>query len=243
MRTGIRYLLAGVALMLLIQPVLGQEDMGKLKSKVRGELGRYYSDVSSFRITVREGGKVTLDGTVDSFRKRRRVFNIVARVPGVTAISNRLVVETEAVPDNTLKASIESQLKRTTVVQNPGKVEVSVDKGTVILKGTVGVYREALEVEELVSWQKGVKGIVNEIQVQPAGASVSDEGLTASARDVIDRFYPLQKKTVQVKVAQGKASLSGTVTTLWARREIEKSVRRILGVTGVQNDLTVVAAR
>ncbi len=61
-------------------------------------------------------------------------------------------------------------------------------------------------------------------------------------RDIIDRFFPLEKKTVQVQLNQGQVTLNGTATSLWARHEIEKEVRRIQGVRQVDNKIEVARA-
>ena len=45
---------------------------------------------------------------------------------------------------------------------------------------------------------------------------------------------------MQVQVQNGRVTLTGTVTRLWARYEIEKEVKRVRGVRSVDNRIQIV---
>lgn len=238
MRAGVRYLalLLGI-LFLFSQPLFANADKTDLRTRVLAELERYY--VTPFEITVKEDGMVIIEGTVPSYWDKRNVFAIVSRVPGVRKISNRLVVQTDIVADEMIKSEIENELARSRMILDPSEIKVAVTNGVVLLRGTVHFRREAIVAEDIASWQRGVKGVVNEIQVLPPEKAVSDESLTKMLNNMIDRFFPLEGKQVTVQVKDGKVTLTGTVRTLWARHEIEKEVRRVQGVREVENKLEI----
>jgi osmotically-inducible protein OsmY len=238
MRAGIRtFALALGVLLFIAQPVLSNDLPNDLQDRVMAELARYY--VTPFDITIKDEGFVIIEGKVPSYWDKRNVFAIVSRVPGVRKISNRLLVDTDLVADNIIKSEIENELERSRMIIDPSDIEVSVTNGVVLLRGTVHFRREAVVAEDIASWQRGVKGVVNEITVLPPEEAVSDENLTVALNNMIRRFFPLEGKDMYVKVNNGKVILTGTVRTLWARNEIEKEVRRIQGVREVDNRLEI----
>lgn len=237
MRTKFSYLslVLGI-LMLSVQLVLAQ-DAAKLKSRVIAELGRYYD--TPLKITVKDPEIVTITGTVQSYWDKLNVFAIVSRVPGVREISNQLEVNTDMVADDVIKANIVNALQLNNVILEPEKIQVIVDRGLVILRGTVSFRREAEGAEDIAAWQSGVKSVANQITVLPPKQAISDENLLTISRETIERFFPFEKNTVQVKVNQGQVTLNGTVTSLWARQQIEREIRRIQGVREVDNKIEV----
>jgi hyperosmotically inducible periplasmic protein len=240
MRTQSRYLpLILGTLMLIVQPLLAQ-DATKLKSRVITELGRYYD--TPFKIMVDKPGVVTITGTVQSYWDKLNVFTIVSRVPDVREISNLLAVNTDLVADDVIKANIANALQLNNVILEPEKIQVVVDHGLVILRGTVSFRREAEGAEDIAAWQSGVKSVENQMTVLPPKQAISDENLLAILQETIDRFFPFEKSTVKVQVNQGQVTLTGNTTSLWARQQIEKEVRRVQGVREVDNKITVVRA-
>jgi len=238
MRAGVRFFLLVLgALLFVVQPVLAVQTSTDLKTRVVAELQRYYQ--TPFDITVKEEGFVIIEGKVPSYWDKRNVFAIVSRVPGVRKISNRLLVDTELTADNIIKSEIENELERSRMIADPSNIEVTVSNGVVVLRGTAHFRREAVVAEDIASWQRGVKGVVNEIKVLPPEKAVSDENLTTVLRNMIKRFFPLESDNVHVQVKQGKVVLTGKVKTLWARNEIEKEVRRVQGVREVDNKLEI----
>src|SRR5512145_2014661 len=117
-------------------------------------------------------------------------------------------------------------MKRTSC-QTCSRNEVDGSNGLVILRGTVDSASQAEIIEDVASWHNGVKSVANEIRVLPPREAGSDTNLTGVLRDLIARDFPLERHTVQAQVTNGKAVLSGTVTSFWASKQIEKEVRRI----------------
>jgi len=237
MRTFIRVLFIFIVAMQSFSiPVRGQSAGDKLKSRIVEELKRYYSQ--PFEVTVRDSGMVTIDGVVRSFWDRHNVHTIVARVHGVRAVSNMVVVATDPVPDDIIRAEIEDQLADTRSIEEPGKIHVEVKNGMVTLSGTVGFQREKDIAESIAGWRPGVRSVASEIEVSPPKEVVPDDQLAATVKDVLNRFFPLEKN-VQPAVKLGQITLSGTVTKLSALYEIEHEMQNIRGVREVINNLKI----
>lgn len=211
----------------------------KLKVDVEKALDRYYPGVH-FAVTVKDPGIVTIKGTSSTYWDKLNTFSIISRVKGVIDISDQINVETEKVADNIIKSNIMNELKLNKAIIDPSRIDVAVNNGEVILRGTVPFYRGAVMAEDISSWQNGVKGVISEIKVFSKDKLMVDEDLSIVLKDMINEYFPLEKNTVQIKVEKGQVTLSGTVNTLWAKRNIEKEMLHVSGVNSVQNNLKIV---
>jgi osmotically-inducible protein OsmY len=238
MRNAHLYILTALAAMLFAgQPAQAMSNQD-LKTKVQTTLERYY--IQPFNVRIEGAGNVVLEGKVPTCWDRYNIFDIVSRTPGVKEISDRLQVNTQALPDNEVKDKIRTELDLNRAIVEPGKIRVDVNNGVVILKGTVSFFRESKVAQDVASWEPGVKDVVNELRVRPTEKAFSDENLTNVLREAVVHFFPLEKNTVQVQVNDGRASLTGTVTTMWARNHIESEARHVLGIYEVKNLIQVV---
>jgi osmotically-inducible protein OsmY len=179
-----------------------------------------------------------IKGEVKSYWDKRNIHTIIARVTGVSEISNQLSIDTESLPNDIIKTNIERDLGLNVAILEPDNINISVNNGVVLLSGMVRFQREADIVENIASWQKGVKSINNKLKVRPPSDPVSDDELMGFISMLMKRDFPLQKQVV-VKVDDGIVFLTGTTTTLWARNQIIRNVKRIYGVRSVENDLLV----
>lgn len=236
-------MLVALVAMLLSQALIAKDSSATLKELIEKELDKYYSTPFPFHITVKDTGLVIINGSVNSFGGKLNVFSIVSRVHGVREIENRLDVQTDLVADNIILDEIQNQLIRIRSIEDPSKIQVAVSNGLVILRGTVNLSREAVIAEDLASWWPGVRGVENEIQVLPPKDAISDANLTSIIKELINNYYSLEKNTVLVQVSNGRVTLSGKVTHLWVRYALERDIRHIEGIRGVENWLKVAIGR
>lgn len=117
-------------------------------------------------------------------------------------------------------------------------IGVTVDDGVVTLTGRVADYAQKLAAEEAARRVKGVKAIVQELDVKPAHFD-SDESLAHRALSVIDWNVSVPSGAVQVRVAHGMVTLSGQVEWAFQRHSAEEAVRKLGGVTCVINNITL----
>ena len=208
-----------------------------LKQSVVWEVQKYYPD-NNFTITMEAPGHVKINGQVKSYWDKRNVYGIITRVPGVTEILDELVVNTDILPNDVIKANFERDLQYNKAIIEPGKIKAAVDNGEVILKGTVSFQREADIAEDIASWQPGVKGVVNEISVLPPGVAMSDQNLREIITTMIHRDFPMLHG-IQETVNGGKVTLTGKVPRMTDKYWLGKEVKRIHGVRSVDNNVMV----
>lgn len=208
-----------------------------LKSKVTKELSAQYR--SQFNITVTDPGVITIKGTVLSYWDKRNVYAIVSRVEGVTNIKDELAVETDMIADKTIEANIEQDLIANRMIAEPKKIHVNVERGLVILSGTVSFAREKNVAEDLSSWHPGVLSVANELSVLPPRQAMSDENLTAIIKGVIDRDFLLEKDSVQASCLNGRVTLTGSVKSLWAKHAMAREIQGIQWINEVDNQLRI----
>jgi osmotically-inducible protein OsmY len=115
-------------------------------------------------------------------------------------------------------------------------VGVSVDKGIVTLSGHLGSYAEKLAAERAVRRVKGVTGIAEEIVVRyPGTKQTADDQIAKRARDILGWQALVPADKIQIKVEKGWITLTGEVDWYYQKGEIERSVRKLSGVTGISN--------
>ncbi len=130
---------------------------------------------------------------MNSLFDRLRIFEIVAKVPGVKFIVNNLDVITDMIPDKMILNNILNQLGKILSILEPIRIKVSVTNGFVFLTGEVSYYREKIMTETVASWQQGVKGIENEITVLPSQKAVSDDKLKIILQEILKNHFGIEK--------------------------------------------------
>lgn len=231
--------IVGIAIFALM--VVSMASANDLATAVRNRLSNYYS-ATPFEISTNSKGQVEIKGTVQTYWDKLKVFELASKVDGVKFISDELNVQTSPLPDKIIKSQIESGILNSTLYE-PDKINVAVTNGEVILSGTVSFARESMMVEDIAAWQKGVRGVANQITVLPKKAAESDDNLTAVLRDILDNDFPFETHTVTLKVKSGEVTLKGNVMDLWAKQHVAKELKQVPGVTSVVNNLKVTGHR
>ena len=115
-------------------------------------------------------------------------------------------------------------------------IGVLTDDGVVTLTGHVSTYAERLTAETVVKRIKGVRAVVQEIEVRPGGVD-SDEDIAQRAVQMLDWNVIVPRGAVKVRVAKGLVTLSGQVDWEHQRRAAEDVVHRLRGVLAVVNQI------
>ena len=118
-------------------------------------------------------------------------------------------------------------------------IAVSADDGAVILRGTVGSFREKREAGKAAARVYGVTEVNNELQVRMLDSSRRDDadlrGDVLQAL-MLDSLVPM---TVDAKVRDGIVTLTGTAPWQYQRDEAEFLTASVPGVLGINNDITL----
>ena len=123
---------------------------------------------------------------------------------------------------------------------NASHIGVAVDDGVVTLSGHVGSYAEKLAAEKIVQRLKGVRAIAQEIEVRfSSDKKTGDDQIAQRALDIIAWDTTIPEEKVKVKVQKGWITRSGEVDWYFQRNAAEAAVRKLSGVTGITNAITI----
>jgi osmotically-inducible protein OsmY len=121
----------------------------------------------------------------------------------------------------------------------PNEIGVSVKDGVVALTGWVDSYLKKWSAEDAAHRVAGVKAVANDLEVKLASertdADIAEAAIHALEWDV---FVPADR--IKVTVSKGWVTLNGDVEWQYQREDAERAVRRLTGVRGVSNLITVV---
>jgi osmotically-inducible protein OsmY len=142
-------------------------------------------------------------------------------------------------PDEQIQKDVLAELKWDARVQ-PNEIGVAVKEGVVTLTGWVDSYIKRWAAEESAQRVRGVRAVVNEIEVRlPNSSERTDEDIAKGALEALewDALVPAEK--IQVTVSKGWVTLRGEVEWQYQKEDAERVVRRLTGVKGVTNLITV----
>lgn len=123
---------------------------------------------------------------------------------------------------------------------NAAHIGVAVDNGVVTLSGHVGSYVEKLAAERAAKRVKGVRAIAEEIVVRhPADKKTADHEIAARAINILQWSAVVPQGCVQIKVQDGWVTLTGQVDWQFQRTAAESEIRRLSGIVGVFNHITI----
>lgn len=119
-------------------------------------------------------------------------------------------------------------------------IGVAANHGVVTLTGHVESFAEKQAAETAARRVRGVKAVVEEIAVRlPVGVGRSDEEIAEAAVDRLAWNVLMPPDAVQVKVEQGWITLTGVVDWFFQKEAAEQDLRRLFGVVGLSNQITI----
>jgi osmotically-inducible protein OsmY len=139
--------------------------------------------------------------------------------------------------DQELQQDVLAELKWDAEIQ-PNEIGVSAKDGVVTLTGWVDSYLKKWSAEEAAHKVAGVKAVANDIEIKLA-TERTDPDIAEAAVHALewDAFVPTDK--VHVTVSKGWVTLKGEVEWQYQKQDAERVVRRLTGVKGVTNLITV----
>lgn len=193
----------------------------------------YRIGMSAIEVYV-HNGEVTLEGTVPSYAARQAAQADVLQVPGVVSVKDRLVIKFPSnisVPsDSEIQIRLLNRLLWNPNIESSG-IDVTVDRGTVILRGTTDAYWKKMRAEEIAYDIQGVVHVSNELVVVPTH-TYADKAIAQDIMAALQRNFELDHHRIDINVDNGRVTLSGTVYDL---REVHKAYRIARFTRGVRD--------
>jgi osmotically-inducible protein OsmY len=122
-------------------------------------------------------------------------------------------------------------------------IGVAAEDGVITLNGHVADYMQKMAAEHAAWRVKGVKGIAQEIEVRfPDDKKWNDDEIAQRAVNILAWNTLVPKDCVRVKVSDGWITLSGSMKWNYQRQAAENEVRKLNGVKGVTNGITLTSA-
>lgn len=144
--------------------------------------------------------------------------------------------------DRTIRQAVTDELAFDPSI-DAANIGIAVDDGIVTLTGHVGSYVQRNAAETAAKKVRGVRGVVEKIEVRFAGAKPPrDEDLAHRAVQMLDWNVVVPKGAIQVKVQDGWITLTGKVEWQYQKAEAKAAVNRLHGVLGLI-DLVEVSPR
>jgi osmotically-inducible protein OsmY len=141
--------------------------------------------------------------------------------------------------DGDIKRDIEAELHWSPDIDETD-IAVKVNGGVVALTGFVHSYHETYQAEAAVKRVAGVAGVANDIQVRLSSGNVmADPEIAREAVTAIKLELPFSHESIKVLVHEGRVTLEGTLEWQFQKERAETAVRRLKGIRGVTNLITI----
>ncbi len=185
-----------------------------------------------------DDGRITLRGTVGSFREKREAKTAAERVFGVVSVDNQLEVRLlndHRRGDAELRGDVLQALMLDSLV--PNTVDANVDDGFVTLKGTVDRQYQRTEAEQVAGNIVGALDVLNAIELTNPTPDADDvkEGI----KKAFKRNAKLDAHDLSVASSDGNVTIEGTVSSWAEHDEALAAAWAAPGVTAVDDRMSV----
>ncbi len=141
--------------------------------------------------------------------------------------------------DTEIRADVLRELQWDPRVINADSIGVAVQDGAVMLTGKVRSYAEKVAASKAATRVNGVRAVADEVRVHLSDQSRDDADIAQDIVHVLEPNTQVPVGKVHAKVESGWVTLEGQVEYDYQRREVERVVRHIRGVTGITNNIAV----
>jgi osmotically-inducible protein OsmY len=217
-----------------------------IKMKTNAELQKDVQDAIKWQpllnaaeigVTAKDG-VVSLTGVVDNYAKKTEAEDAAKNVAGVTALVEKIEVR---YPSSYTKTNAEIATEVLTALKArwdvpSDRVKVKVEDGWITLTGEVGWNFQREAAKDAIKSLMGVKGVTNNIMIKSESMeSVEKAGIESALK----RNWAFYDDNIRVQVSGHRATLTGTVDSLYEKNEAARIAWNAPGVWSVDNELVV----
>lgn len=141
--------------------------------------------------------------------------------------------------DAQIRDDVIEELRWDPQIIEPDAIGVAVMDGAVTLTGHVPSFAEKLAAARAAERVYGVKAVANDLKVKLAGSPRDDSDIARAIAHVLEWNVQIPEGQVRARVENGLVTLDGEVEHDYQRREVERMVRQVRGVTGVLDNIKV----
>jgi osmotically-inducible protein OsmY len=182
----------------------------QIKEDLIRELGHeHHLSTTNLELSV-ERYVVTLTGTVESVSDQLRIQSVAWRIEGVMDVVNNLKVKSPlpTFTDAEVAEAVRVALKWDSLLPETN-IQFTVTNGWVALEGTVNLSRERAGAERLVRRLAGVRGVYNNLVVNPS--ELKQENICDMIGEELKRLAELEARNIQVLLRDSTVILSDQV--------------------------------
>lgn len=192
-------------------------------------------DLSAVKLEVLDG-IVYLRGSVKTYIQKPLAYEIAGRISGVRNLSEELKVVFDAPPpaDAAIEAFIHSLFTWQTTLKT-ARVLVNVNRGHVTVTGSVNSYFQKRKLIHALEDVEGVTGISDEIKI----LSPHDPPHYHDVLHVLQCCATVDICRLRVALDNREVTLTGFATSIEEKRDAERAVWSVPGVTEVDNRIVV----
>ena len=188
-------------------------------------------------VTVKDG-IVSLTGVVDSYSKKSEAECAAKNTAGVTAVIEKIEVK---VPNSWSKNNTEVANEVLKALKNrwdlpQDKVKVKVEAGWITLTGELNWNYQKEAARDAIKDLMGVTGVTNNITIK---SESNDPIEKADIEAALLRNWSFYNNDIHVKVNDHKATLTGSVGSIYQKEEAGRIAWNAQGVYQVDNELVV----
>jgi osmotically-inducible protein OsmY len=141
--------------------------------------------------------------------------------------------------DTDIRRDVEAELESDPDI-DATDVGVAVKNGVVTLTGFMRSFGQKHQAEIDAKRVAGVAGVANDIEVRlPIIDRRPDPEIARACVDVIKQQLPYSWELIRVVVKEGWITLEGDVEWNYQRERAEEAVRRVRGIKGVTNSISI----
>lgn len=238
-------LLLGLSLLAAQAPRQSQTQAldNSIESFLKNEFAKH-KEMANIHATV-DDRVVTLTGSVTDLRAKMQADQDARQVQSVNGVINKIEVSTVTVPDEQLEREIADRLvyDRISMGQTFNSLNLKVQNGMVTVSGSVIDYPSRDSAVDIIVATKGVKGVIDNINVEPV-SPMDDSIRLAAARAIYGnplfiRYRNNPAHPIRIVVKNGHLTLDGVVDSRVDKSAAGAAVRSIPGVFSVKNNLVV----